>query len=308
MSEAYRALRESAAWFKLAARGRIRAAGQDRARLLHALCTNHIQQLAPGQGCYAFFLNAQGRILADANILCFEDHLLIDTEPERREFLAAHIDRYIIADDVTLEDRSPELSTLAVEGPRAAEILEQLGAQLPAEAHSWTRWGAGRIVARLSATGGDGFWILAAPPDVDALAASLNLPEADPTDILAVRLEHGKPRYGDDIFDTTIPQETRLMHAVHFNKGCYLGQEIVERVRSRGRVHRELWRLLIEARNPPASGAKVMAGEKEAGQITTAAFSPHLAAVLAFAYLRVEFLTPAAEFSVDGCPARVFAQ
>ena len=80
----YRALREGAAWMDLSARGKIRATGEDRARLLHAMTTNHIEQLRPGEGCYAFFLNAQGRILGDANILCFEDSLLLDTEPETR--------------------------------------------------------------------------------------------------------------------------------------------------------------------------------------------------------------------------------
>ena len=99
MTAGYRALREEAAWVDLSDRGKIRVTGEDRARLLHAMCTNHIEQLKPGQGCYAFFLNAQGRILADANILCFEDHLLLDTEPESRYGLYEHLDRYIIADD-----------------------------------------------------------------------------------------------------------------------------------------------------------------------------------------------------------------
>jgi len=98
MTAGYRALRETTAQIDLSARGRIRLTGEDRVRLMHAMTTNNIKELSPGQGCYAFFLNAQGRIQADANILCFEDYLLLDTEPETRQFLLEHLDKYIISD------------------------------------------------------------------------------------------------------------------------------------------------------------------------------------------------------------------
>src|SRR5579863_5607812 len=104
MTNGYRGLHESAATLDLSSRGRIRVSGEDRARLLHAMTTNHIQGLLPGAGCYVFFLNAVGRILADANVLCFDDHFLLDTEPESGTFLMQHLDKYIIADDVILED------------------------------------------------------------------------------------------------------------------------------------------------------------------------------------------------------------
>ena len=100
----YDALRTRAAWMDLSARGKIKLTGEDRARLLHAMTTNHIQQLTPGTGCYAFFLNDKGRVLADANVLCRPDYFLLDMEPETREPLYQHLDRFIIADDVTLED------------------------------------------------------------------------------------------------------------------------------------------------------------------------------------------------------------
>src|SRR5207247_959780 len=103
----YEGLRTSAAVLDLTGRGAIRVTGDDRARLLHAISSNHSERLTPGQGCYASFLNAQGKILADANILCFADHLLLDTQPESRESLRRHVDKYIIAEDVTLEDTAP---------------------------------------------------------------------------------------------------------------------------------------------------------------------------------------------------------
>src|SRR5882724_8321144 len=104
MTPGYESLRRGAARIDLSARGRIVARRRDRARLLHALATNEVKKMTPGSGCYAFLLSPQGRIQADLNLFCFEDHFLIDTEPELRERVHQHIRRYIIADQVELED------------------------------------------------------------------------------------------------------------------------------------------------------------------------------------------------------------
>src|SRR3954453_19633501 len=103
-SRAYQALREESAWIDLTGRGKIRVTGDDRVRLLHAMCTNHVEDLLPGTGCYAFFLSPQGRILADVNIFCMPDYFLLDTEADTKQRVAEHLDKYIIADDVTLHD------------------------------------------------------------------------------------------------------------------------------------------------------------------------------------------------------------
>ena len=283
----YKALRESAAWIDLSARGKICVNGDDRARLLHAITTNHIQQLTPGTGCYVFFLNAQGRVLADANILCREDHLLIDTEPEVRERIYAHLDRYIIADDVTLEDTTARTTTLAVEGPRSAEVLARIGAPVPEADYAFAPWGS-RLVARLSCTGSPGFFVFAPVDEQPALIAQLGIEQADAEAARIVRLEHGKPRYGEDITDRSLAQETNQSHALHFSKGCYLGQEIVERVRARARaqLHRGLIPLDIDGTTAPAPGTKLTTQGNAAAEITSAAFSPALAKVVALAYVR----------------------
>ncbi|HVN06696.1 MAG TPA: glycine cleavage T C-terminal barrel domain-containing protein [Bryobacteraceae bacterium] len=304
MASGYDALREDAAWFDISARGRIYAAGADRARLLHAISTNHIQQLKPGQGCYAFFLNAQGHIQADVNLLCLEDRMLLDTEPETREKVLRHVDKYIIADDVTLEDVTDTLGCVALEGPRAAEMLGGMGAPVPEEDYAHVEWSGARI-ERASVTGAPGFRIFmpaAGRADWIARLESAGAAAATPEDILVVRLEHGKPRYGDDIFDTTLPQETQQIHAIHFAKGCYLGQEIVERIRSRGHVNRLLMKLEFESTEPPANGAKVFAGSAEAGEITSSAFSPALGRIVALAYVRAQYA--AAPISRSSPPAR----
>lgn len=309
MTEGYRALREAAALLDLSARGKIRATGEDRVRLLHAMTTNHIEQLKPGEGCYALLLNAQGRMLADLNVLCFEDHLLLDTEPETREKVRLHLERYIIADDVALEDATDALATLAVEGPKAAEILARVGAPAPEAPQATSAWGD-RLVARLSATGAEGFWFILPRSDKDELAAGLRRAgavEASPEDARTVRIENGRPRYGEDLSERFIINEAQLWRALHFNKGCYLGQEIVERVRSRGQVHRRLVRLRIEAAVPPAAGTPLLGEEKAVGEITSAAFSPALGAVVALGYVRDPYNRPGAVLTAGEAAASVVA-
>ena len=302
MLEGYDALRDGAAWLDLSGRGRIAVTGRDRARLLHNLTTNHVKQLAPGGGCYAFLLTPQGRIQADLDILAFEDRFLLGTEPETRERVLQLIRKYIIADDVKLEDISETLAELAVEGPRASAVLASAGAPAPEVPWSHTVWD-GAIVAAITSTGQTGYRIFA-PADrkaewigrferAGAAAASAGAARL-------MRIENGIPRYGEDIFETSLPQETRQMHALHFNKGCYLGQEIVERIRARGHVNKLLTKVRIEGTEPPPAGAKVEAAGAEAGEITSAAFSPAGGEVAALAYVRAAHAQPGAELNVDG--------
>ena len=287
-------LRESSAWLDLSARGKIRATGEDRARLLHAMTTQDVQSLAPGQGCYAFFLNAQGRILGDVNIFCREDSFLLDTEPETRQKLYDHIDRYIIADDVTPEDVTGEMSTIAIEGPQSAAVLERLGAPLP-EADYATRSWSGSIVARVSTTGARGYSLFMLPTKKAEIIAALNIPEATPEEARIVRIEHGKPRYGEEITERYLVQETAQLNAVSFSKGCYLGQEIVERVRSRAQIHRVLRRLTIDSLEPPPAGTKLKSGDADSAEIASAVYSPTLGKVAALAYVRTQFAEPGTE-------------
>jgi tRNA-modifying protein YgfZ len=274
----YEALREAAAWFPLPGRGKLRITGEDRARLIHAMSTNAVQGLAPGQGVHAFFLTAQGRVLADANIFAVEDALLIDCEAAVRTRLYEHIDKYIIADDAYVEDVSDSLPTVAVEGPTAPKM--------PGVPD--TRWGIapfdGGFIARVSIAANEGCGCFGATPDLS------EIPRADEAAVETVRLENGRPVYGIDFSDANIAHETRLMHAMHFSKGCYLGQEIVERVRSRGHVNRQLVPLRIEGVDVPDRGAKVLDAEKEVGEITSAAFSPALKLVCALGIVRTEAL------------------
>lgn len=307
MSAGYLALREGAAWLDLSSRGKIRVTGDDRVRLLHAMTTNHIEKLKPGEGCYAFFLNAQGRIICDVNLFSIGDHILLDTEPETLKQLFAHLDRYIIADDVTIEDETDRTCTIGVEGPEAEAVLARLGASVPDAPYSTAAW-ATRTVARLSSTGSDGYFLFAPASEKTELMGQLSKAgavAASPDDARIIRIEHGRPRYGEEITDRHLVQETDQLHAVHFTKGCYVGQEIVERVRSRAQIHRVLRRLEIETAEAPAAGTKLRSGESDAAVIASAAFSPVLGKTVALANVRVQFAEPGTKLLLGAIRALV---
>ncbi|HEX4748337.1 MAG TPA: glycine cleavage T C-terminal barrel domain-containing protein [Bryobacteraceae bacterium] len=278
MSTGYEALHTSAAQIDLSARGKIRVTGEDRARLLHAMSTNDIQNLPVDNGLYAFFLTAVGRVLADSYIYNLGEALFLDTEPETASKLADHLDKYIIADDAYLENETDQLACTGIEGPKSLDAAAKLGIPVPDAPLAVLDYMDG-FVARVATTGPTGLRVFTrSKPDFD-------LPLADSAAARLVRMENALPRYGDDISERYLVQETQQIQAVHTNKGCYLGQEIVERVRSRGQVHRFLMPLRIHSQTPPAPGTKLLAGGQPAGEITSAAFSSALGEVVAFAYI-----------------------
>jgi folate-binding protein YgfZ len=298
----YEGLRTASAWIDLSARGKIRVTGEDRARLLHAMSTNHVQELAAGEGLYTFFLNEKGRILADAYVYNLGESLLLDTEPETAASLAAHLDKYIIADDAVIENETGRWMAVGLEGPASAEAAAGLGIRTPAKRCALIEWDTGFVV-QVTETGMSGIRIFVPMDERHTLAARLTaarIPKASAEEARVVRLENGKPRYGEDISDRNLAQETQQLHAVHFNKGCYLGQEIVERVRSRGQVHRHLAPIEIESATPPAPGSKLVAGGNAVAEITSAVNSPALGKTVGLAYVRTEAIEKALPLTVEG--------
>ncbi|HEY1184815.1 MAG: glycine cleavage T C-terminal barrel domain-containing protein [Bryobacteraceae bacterium] len=297
MNQGYEALRRGAAWMDLSVRGRIAVRGRDRARLLHNLTSNEVKKLAAGSGCYAFLLSPQGRIQADLTLLAFDDRILLDTEPELREKIAQHIRRYIVADQVELEDVTAATCAIALEGPESALVLEKAGGAAPSDDYRHLRWrDAGDItIARISLTGQPGFRVYAAAGAADEIIHRFVAAGAQPAtgeDARLVRLENGRPRYGEDIRDTSLPQETGQMHAVSFSKGCYIGQEIVERIRAQGHVNRKLVQLRLDSAAPAAAGARLTADGAEAGEITSSVYSPAQGCAIALAYVRSLYAAP----------------
>ena len=312
VAEECRAVRAAAGVLDRTDRAYLTAAGPDARRYLHAMVTNEVKALEPGQGCYALQLNAQGQILADLYLLAMEDHLLLETDWSLKEKLRTVLEKFIIADDVELADRSDQLAALAVEGPRAGELLRAAGAGVVPGAefnHAWVELQRTPVlVVRLSETGEEGYRLIFAVEYAqnlwDALLAAQKAMPWKPVGHAAfelLRTEAGIPRYGAELDEHTLVQEADLeARAISYTKGCYLGQEIVERVRSRGHVNRKLVGLSLSDGPLPPRGAKLAKDGKNVGFITTAIESPTLGRRLALGYVRREFLAPGATLAVEG--------
>jgi folate-binding protein YgfZ len=281
-------------------RSKIRLNGDDRTRWLNGMVTNNIRDLAVNRGAYCFLLNAQGHIQADLYAYNLGDSIVIDTSSEQREKVLTHFDRYIIADDVDVSDISETTTAIGVSGPQAGEILQKSGIQVPelAELALCTPkcdCDCGCVectVVRGDEASGGGYEVWLAPGQKQLawstfLRAGATAVGDDGLELRRISL--GIPMVGVDIRERELPQETGQTRALSFTKGCYLGQEIVERIRSRGAVHRQFGGFAVEG-NLPELGTKIQADEKEVGEVTSAAILPLLAGdrAITLGYLRRE--------------------
>lgn len=274
------ALLESAGLSRLDNTGWIRVTGEDRVRWLNGMVTNSVQDLQPGQGCYNFLLSVQGRIQGDGYIFAGTDALLLETASEQVPGLMALLDRFIIMDDVELSDGSAGRSGLSISGPRAADLLQAVGlpaltsGELKRQTVSWNSTDVTFIHAYSPLVPRFELW--AEAETTEALSRALLSAGAVRCDAQSqewLRLLEGTPRYGTDIRDRELPQETGQTRALHFAKGCYLGQEIVERIRSRGNVHRAFTAFRLEGAFP-TPGALLEADGKQVGELTSIAAIP----------------------------------
>ena len=292
----FQTLRSGCGVYDLSSRAKIAVTGSDRVRWLNGMVTNNIRDLAPGRGVYAFLLNAQGRIQADLYAFQRSDSLLVDTERVQREKVLQLFDHYIIADDVEIADVSEMLTAVGFTGPEARHVLERAHIALPDlaplqfEDLTWHEKPVTLLRSGEEAAESWQLWI--APEHANELWNALVKAGARPVGTTALnlfRISRGVPQFGVDIRDRDLPQETGQTRALNFTKGCYLGQEIVERIRSRGAVHRQFTAFAVEGELPEPS-TKVLADEKDVGEITSSAVLPLLNGdrSIALGYLRRE--------------------
>ena len=316
----YRAARENVALLDKSYRAYLRFSGPDRVRYLNAILTNNVKDLAEGHGVVSLLLNPQGRIQAEIESYRTGESLWCVTFAMVRQTLVAALDRYIIMDDVTLADETDLYGTLAIEGPRAAGVVNKL-AGIDVTELDELAFREGEVagiscgLTRRSPGGVAGAEFLAARSDLPRLWKTLEEEVAKAGGrpagyqaLSALRLEQGIPWFGYDFGDKQIPHEAGLEDShISFTKGCYTGQEIVERVRSRGQVNRV--RVLLKFSSPavPASGAALLAGGKEVGHVTRAAYSPMLQLPIGMGYLRRENSTAGSELELASGKATVIA-
>ena len=321
----YNALRQSAGLFDLSFRSRICLLGADRKRFLHGQVTNNVKDLREGQGCYAALLNAKGKMLSDLFIYNLAQEILLDFEPGLGSKVAQRLEAYIIADDVQVADVAPHYGLLSLQGPKAAEILAaaQLGFPMPEQPRSFTGgthadWGEVYVMnnARGAVAGFDLFVPSSALNNSAAYLEQLVLASGGCIcgwqSLEWVRIEAGLPRFGVDMDETNLPPEAGIeARAISYSKGCYIGQEIISRIRTYGQVAKTLrgLRLTDDLQQLPSRGAKLFFDGKEVGHITSAIRSPGCQANIALGYVRREHNAAETELLLDTpegkSPARI---
>ena len=291
--------------------GWLEATGDDRVRWLNGMVTNSIQAMAPGDGSYSFLLNAQGRIQGELTAFAETDRLLLEVDREELERVREWLDRYIIMDDVELSVADEMQAGIQVSGPETVGLLQQIGVTaLP---------GAELGIARSEWKGTEVFVVRAWSPLVPTFevwtdaGTSRTLRQAvveagavrcGADALQALRILEGRPRWGVDLRDRELPQETGQTRALHFSKGCYLGQEIVERIRSRGAVHRTFAGFVLRG-EVPGDDRQLLWDGKAVGELTSVVHLPGW--LLGLGYVRRETAERDPELLYAGGVARVTA-
>jgi len=319
----YAAARDAVALIDTNFRAVFALTGPDRVRYLNAVTSGNIRDLKPGDSALGLLLNAQGHMLAELLTLALEDRLMVLSHAFVRQRTFEILDKFIIMDDATLSDETAQTGTLAIEGPKAPQILRLLTqvdvAQLPTRAHleATLKVASTAIPCRIlrrSLFSFEGFEFLLPRESLivawQALSEAVRAQGGSPIGYRALnmlRLEAGIEWFGTDFDERHIPQEARLGAShISFTKGCYTGQEIVERVRSRGHVNWQLTGLLFDSIEPPKPGTPVLGCDgKEAGHVTSAAFSPLAGKATGMAYLRREYQQPGTKLQCGNTAAQV---
>ena len=342
------ALHETAGVIDLSFRSRICLVGNDRVRFLHGQVTNDIKKLRVGEGCYAAITTAKGKMESDLNIFALADELFLDFEPGLTGKISQRLEKFIVADDVQIVDAAPHYGLLSVQGPKAAEVVSAIGlfSEIPTQQFSSTKISdatLGEIYlmshARLASERRPLAWpdvntenfkqaVLEAgvPTGLDLFVPNNSLGAVADKLIAAAkqiggravgwtafetaRIEAGVPRFGADMDETNIPLECGIeSRAIVYNKGCYIGQEVINRIHSVGHVTRELrgLRLADDLKTLPQRGDKLFHAGKEVGYVTSAVKSPTFGNI-ALGYVRREANQIGNELTLQGTgesPAKI---
>ncbi len=290
----YRALRQTAGLLDFSHWGKITVTGPERKEFLHGLVTNEVKRLSRGQGNYSLFLSPQGKIQADLWVFDRGDDLLLITSGDLRQILVDGLEKYLIMDDAEVCDQSGAYVMFSLQGPQAEDCLARVVGReaLPREENGLTACefsGGTGFLLRVSHTGETGFDCLV--PPVSGIELWIRLLEAGarPVGLHALdvlRVEAGIPRCGKDFDSRVIPQEARLQRALSFTKGCYVGQEVVARLRFRGHVNREWTGFVLKTEDLPQESVKLWHGGKEVGAVTSACYSYTRGEIIGLGFLR----------------------
>jgi folate-binding protein YgfZ len=309
VEEEFASLRTGCGALDLGWRAKLVVTGRDRTRWLNGMVSNNIRDLVPRHGVYSFLLNAQGHILGDMYVFNCGESFLIDTDQAQVSNLARLLKKYVIMDQVVLSEAGQTITTsFGIEGPASKQVLVRAGLE-PSELQPLEFedriWNGTSVSLVRNLHGGYMVWL--PPESAGTIWEALLEAGATPAGAEALekwRIAAGIPRYSIDIRERDLPQETGQEQALNFNKGCYIGQEIVERIRSRGAVHRRFTGFRFEGQVPPSPGTKIVRDGRELGEITSATVLPSGRAI-GLGYLRREAGGPGTMLDIGGAQTTV---
>ena len=305
----YSAVRDGGAGLiELSSRGRVLVSGSEVAMFLNGLITNDMKTLAVNSWMPAVFSNVQGRLLAAVRVLHRDDGFLLDTESATHDTVLKLLDRFTLAGDFRVTDITDETAMISVQGKRGGEVvratLGEEAANVERQRVAIARLGNDSKVTVLRAThtAEDGFDLLIDKNDFPNFSDALTSAGAQPISAEAwetLRIEAGIPRFGIDMDETKVVTETNLDDAVSFSKGCYIGQEIIARIKYRGHVAKKLTGVLLEQDVELESGLRILSADhKEIGNVTSSTISPQLKHAIALAYVKYNYLAPGTQVKI----------
>jgi folate-binding protein YgfZ len=308
---AYSAVRAGGAGLiDLSSRGRILVSGSDTVMFLNGLVTNDVKSLSINSWIPAAFANVQGRLMASVRIIHRADGFLIDTEPETREKVFKLLERFTLAGDFQVQDLTNETATLSLQGKGAVNLLRsEFGFDPAFERGATFPVPNGLDIVPATHTAESGFDLFMAAGDArewrDKFAGRGAVAVDDATQEI-LRIEAGIPRYGIDMDENTVLNETNLEEAISFTKGCYTGQEIIIRIKHRGHVAKKLTGLLMDHETPLAPSATIWSETgDEIGRVTSVCVSPRLTRTIALAYVKYDYLAVGTKVKVKDATGTV---
>lgn len=282
----------------LSSRGRISVSGSEAVMFLNGLITNDMKTLGENRWMSAAFPNVQGRLLAAVRVIRRHNDFLLDTEAATHEKVLKIVERFTLAGDFKVTDLTDETRQISFQGRGASALVGKIYGvkDLPRDGV----WQNDTVtIIRATHTGEDGFDVIGAAPAVDE---GVTVVSAEVEEIL--RIEAGIARYGVDMDETNVVTETNLDDAVSYTKGCYLGQEIIVRIKHRGHVAKKLTGLRFDSDQPVQPGAVIKStDDKEIGRVTSVTFSPKLSSTAGLGYVRYEYLSPGTPVVIAGVAA-----
>lgn len=310
--DAYTAAHESAVFVDRSDLGMLKITGETRLDLLHRMSTQDLNSLSSGEGAATVFTTEIGRIIDRILVYVSSDTVYALTGEGNSDPFARYLMRFVFFnDDFHLEDISDDTAIFGVYGPQAGALLTVAGfpeTDLPL--HHWRQTtidGTTAYIHRTDPVAGDGYFVMSRQEDAAALRAALagaGITEIDDAAFDFLRVESGQPRFGRELTADYIPLETGLWDDVSFHKGCYVGQEIIARMESRGKLAKQL--VLLRPEAPVNPGAPIMADGKAAGSITSAAVGPD--GPLALGYVKTAVLDVGTPLLVEETPAEAVAR